>query len=378
MRAFITRHSLALTALAIALSVFLVACAVQSAQMTVGPTATPVPSPVPRHTPTATSTPRPASTTTPTPTSAPTLAPGAVGTLAASSQSRLDAAGVEPLCLRLQDTDSDGRGEWLGLYLQPADPPELMAFVLDGPRWHELNALEKEKHGLGGYPTCELDVRDVNVDGRPEILVWGHAEDSIDLLHIFVWDGTTYATLASFQGDAGVRLENADGDLADEVVVGYEAENDLAWEAIHTWDGANYVWTWERYRWFYLDRPHSYPTDTPEHAVISFYLAVDDRDLPGAYHLLTPGTRAAQPYEAWVVGFARTVAVEVGAVEETERSDDTAIVTAQVRAYDNRDGRVVATLWDVEWTTVLVEDGWRLRGATTKQLDSWEAPYYRR
>lgn len=295
-----------------------------------------------------------------------------------SAQSRLDAAGVEPLCLRLQDTDNDGRGEWLGLYLQPTDPPELMAFVLDGPTWHELNAVEKEKYGLGEYPTCELEVRDVNVDGRPEILIWGHAEDSIDLLHIFVWEGTSYTTVASFQGDAGVWLENADGDLADEVVVGYEAENDLAWEAVHTWDGANYVWTWERYRWFYLDRPHSYPTDTPQHAVISFYLAVDDRDLPGAYHLLTPGTQAAQPYEAWVVGFARTVAVEVGAVQETERSHDTAIVTAQVRAYDNQDGRVVATLWDVEWTTALVEDGWRLRGAATEQLDSWEAPYYRR
>jgi len=149
------------------------------------------------------------------------------------------------------------------------------------------------------------------------------------------------------------------------------------WEAVYTWDGANYAWTWERYAWFYLDRPHAYHTDTPEHAVISFYLALDDRDLPGAYGLLSASAQAAQPYETWAVGFATTVAAEVGAVHETARSGDSATVVAQVRAYDNVDGRVFATLWDVTWTVVHTEAGWRLVGATANQLDRWELPYYR-
>jgi hypothetical protein len=70
--------------------------------------------------------------------------------------------------------------------------------------------------------------------------------------------------------------------------------------------------------------------------------------------------------------------VEVGAVHELARSDeDTAVVAAQVRAYDNVDGRVIATLWDVDWTVVQTPDGWRLESADTAQLDQWESSYYR-
>lgn len=289
--------------------------------------------------------------------------------------------GIEPLCLRWEDTDGDGVPEWVGLYLRPGEPPQLTVFVLDGDTWYDLRPLEKEPgkkdYGLGEHSTCELDVRDVNADGRVEILVWGHAETSIDLLHIFVWNGTAYALLAPFEGKAGVRLENTDGDLADEVVVRYDAGSDLVWEAVHTWDGANYAWTWERYAWFYLDRPHAYHTDTPEHVVISFYLAVDDRDMPGAYGLLSSSARSAQPYETWAVGFVTTVAAEAGTVHELDRSEDTATVAALVRACDNVDGRVIVTLWDVAWKVVRAPDGWRLASGTATQLDSWESGYYR-
>jgi len=336
-------------------------------------TSTPVPSP----TLTSTLTPAPAPTPTPTPTPAPTLDPATALATIARGRARLEAAGVEPLCLRWEDADDDGEPEWIGLYVQPGEPPQLAAFVLDGEAWHDLRPLEKAKHGLGEYPTCELEVRDVNADGRVEILVWGHAEVSTDILHIFVWDGATYALLVSFEGKVGVRLENTDGDLADEVVVSYDAGGDLMWEAVYTWDGANYGWTWERYAWFYLDRPHAYRADTPEHAVISFYLAVDDRDLPGAYSLLSDSARAARPYEAWAVGFVTTIAAEVGAVHEFARDEYTATVAAQVRAYDNVDGRVIATLWDVEWTVVRMDAGWRLESSAAEQLDSWELSYYR-
>ncbi len=306
------------------------------------------------------------------------MSPTVVAQVIAKGQAHLRAANVEPLCLRWEDSDGDGAPEWLGMYLRPGEPPQLTAFVVDGDAWYDLRALEGEKYGLGQYPTCELDVRDINTDGRVEILVWGHAATSTVLLHIFVWDETAYALLASFEGEAGVRLENRDGDLADEVAVRYHVDSwdGLAWEAVHTWDGANYGWTWERYTWFYLDRPHAYRTDTPEHAVISFYLALDDRDIPGAYALLSDTARAAQPYEAWAFGYVTTVGAEVGLVHEISRVGDTAQVTAQVRAYDNVDGRVIATLWDVLWTVVRAPNGWRLESATANQLDRWEAEYY--
>jgi hypothetical protein len=341
------------------------------------PTSAPLPTSAPTFTPTSfpSSTPIPTWTLAPTltPTPAPTIDPAAVAAISARGLARMEAAGVEPLCLRWEDTNGDGEPEWVGLYFREGEPGRLMAFVLDGDAWHDLLPLEGEKHGLGEYPTCELEVRDANGDGRAEILVWGHAGTSTDLLHIFVWDGAAYVLLAPFEGEAGVRLENVDGDLADEVVVRYDAGVDLVWEQVFTWDGAHYGWTWERYAWRYLDRPHAYLTDTPEHVVISFYLAVDDHDVPGAYGLLSS---AAQPYEEWAAGFATTVAAEVGVVHEQNRDGGSAIVTCQVRAYDNVDGRVLATLWDVTWTTVRTAGGWRLESAAATQLDQWEARYY--
>jgi hypothetical protein len=319
----------------------------------------------------------PIPTLTPTPTAVPTLDAATVAAIIDAGQARLEARDVEPLCLRWEDTDADGQAEWVGLHLGPDDPVQLEAFVLDGDTWYDLQPLDGESHGLGEHPTCELEIRDTNADGRVEILVWGHAGASTDLLHIFAWDGAAYALLAPFEGKRGVRLENTDGDLIDEVVVGYDAGGDLVWEAVYTWDGSSYGWTWERYAWFYLHRPHVYRADTPEHAVVHFYLAIDDHDLRGAYDLLSSGAQASQSRDEWAVGFATTVGVEVGAVHEIDRSGDTATVVAQVRAYDNEDGRIIATLWDLEWTVVQTAGGWRLDGARTSLLDQWEMVYYR-
>lgn len=350
---------------------------------TLAPTLTPTPTHTitPISTKTPTPTPIPSSTPPPPPTPLPTLQPSAVETPIAKVQARLAQANVTPLCLRWEDTDLDGEPEWLGAYLQPGEPSQLKVFILDGETWHDLEAPPAEPgkvdYGLGQYPTCEIEVRDANVDGRAEIIIWGRAEESVDLLHLFVWDGASYRLLGAFVGDAGIRMQDADGDLADEISVRYKAGGGLVWEAVHIWDGANYGWSWERYDWFYLSRPHVYRTDTPERAVISFYLAINDRDLPGAYQLLSQTTQAEQPYETWALGFATTMAVEVGVVHEIERSDDAAVVAAQALSYDNVDGRVAARLWDVSWRVVQTADGWRCVSATTELLDSWDAPYYR-
>jgi hypothetical protein len=314
-------------------------------------------------------TPTPSVTSTP----APTIDPAAVSAISARGLARLEARGVEPLCMRWEDVDGDGSAEWVGLYFRE----RLMAFVLDGDVWYDLLSLEGGKYGLGEYATCGLEVRDVNADGRVEILVWGHAGTSIDILHIFVWDGMAYALVAPFEGEAGVRVENTDGDLVDEVIVRYDAGRDLVWEAVYTWDGKHYGWTWERYAWRYLDRPHVYLDDTPEHVVIFFYLAIDDHDFPAAYVLLSAEAQAAQPYEGWAAGFATTAAIEVGAVhEQGERSGGTATVAAQVRTYENVDGRIIASLWDVTWKAVQTSGGWRLVSVSGAELDRWEASYY--
>jgi hypothetical protein len=287
----------------------------------------------------------------------------------------LEGRAIDPLCLRWEDADDDGEPEWLGLYLRPAEPPRLEGFVRDGEDWHLLTSPGDNGEGLGTYATCEMEVSDINADGRTEVLIWGHTAGA-DLLHIFIWSDETYRLLASARGDAGIGLEETNGDLAQEIVARYEAGDGLAWEQVHTWDGTHYGWTWERYSWLYADYPHAYPTHTPARAVISFYLALDDRDLPTAYELLSATARADQSYEAWAAGFDTTLSVEVGTVNELERAGTAAKVTALVRSYDNVDGYVVAKLWDVNWSVTQADGAWRLEAATNEELDRWEAVYF--
>ncbi len=342
------------------------------------PTVAVPPSPTPTATSAPTATPLP---TAPAPTPAP-IAPTVDATQVVATieagQSALSAQQVEALCLRREDADGDGVPEWIGITSRRSEPPRLAAFVVgnDGT-WHDLAPHETSKYGLGVYPTCELSVRDINADGRPEVLVWGHAETSTTLLHVFVWDAGRYALLAAFEGPAGVRLENSDGDLADEIVVGYPKGADLVWEAVHTWDGSSYGWTWDRHRWRALDRPHAYSAATPEVAVISFYLALNDRDLPGAYRMLSASAQARSPYPEWALGYATTLRVEAGSVHEAGRSgESSAVVATLVRSYDNAEGRVLGRLWDVEWTLTREGELWRLDSVTADLLDQWEAVYY--
>jgi len=364
--------------LAICLSVLLAAC--MPAPVPTAPSSTPVPA---SSTPTVTAprpskTPKPPSVPTPIPsaTPAPTLNRTAVAETIEAGQASLASREIDPLCLRREDTDDDELPEWVGLYMRPAEPPQLQGFVLDGETWHLIRAPAEDKHGLGTSPTCELEVGDVNADGRTELLVWGHAAGDVDLLHVFVWGGGRYDLLASFRGDAGIEMVEVNGALPAEIVARYDAGAGLAWEQIHSWDGTHYGWTWERYTWLYADHPHAYRTDDPTRAVISFYLALNDRDLPGAYRLLSTAVEASQPYQSWAAGFDTMLAVEVGAVHQTRRAGDAATVNAQVRSYDNLDGYVVGRLWDVTWTLVREEGAWQLQHAANEQLDRWEAAYF--
>lgn len=324
-------------------------------------TLTPVPSLPPEQTPSATPD--------------PTLDPEDVADVVTAGQVSLEQRGIDPICLRWEDTDQDGEREWLGVYLRPGDPSKLEGFVLDGQMWHGLRAVEAERYGLGEYPTCELDVYDINVDGKVEITIWGHAETNIDLLHVFAWRGSSYDEIASFQGDAGLELADVNNDLIQEVIVRHNTGKRLAWETIHRWDGTDYVWNWERYRWLHADYPHAYLRDAPMHSVISFYLALDDRDLHGAYELLATEAKAAQPYQSWAGGFNTTLGVEVGSVLEVERTGGRATVTAQVRSYDNIDGYIMGRLWDITWSVIREGDVWLLDSARQEELSQWEAPY---
>jgi hypothetical protein len=308
----------------------------------------------------------------------PTVDRTAVAATISSGVDQIRAVDVELLCLRWEDVDGDGYAEWVGAYGRGSGDHRLGAFVIDGGVWHELAAVSESEYGLGGHPECRLEVRDTNLDGKVEILVWGRAESDIELLHLFAWDGTAYVLLAAFAGDGGIATEEKDGQLGEEIVVGHRVNADLVWQIVYAWDGVAYGWTWDRHAWFFATRPHAYDTTTAERAVISFYLALDDRDLPGAFRLLSDQSQRNTEYREWAAGFATTIGVEASSVQEIgSNPDGSRVVSAQVLARDNLDGRIVATWWDVVWTVVGTGAGWRLHSVETLRLDRRELEHPR-
>ena len=373
--------------LGLLLALLLTNCTLPLAPTTLPPS----PSATATVTPPPTETPTPLPTPTPEPTSTPTLIPPPDPTelpaLAETGAARLRAAvgDAELICFRHEDLTNDGLPEWLALLHQP-EAKRMSAFVLQGDNaiYTLLDAKPdpgKPYYGLGQYPTCEVEIRDVNADGRTEIAIFGHAERNLTLLHLYAWDEDDFRLVGAFQGDAGVFFEDRDGDLAEEILEGHRDTGapQLAWRVIFTWDGRTYGWTWDRWDWYFLERPHNYPTHRADYAVISFYLALNDRDIPGAYALLADSARAAQPYEAWAADFARTLRVDVSGVQRVAAASDEnqARVNAMVTAWDNADGLVTGQLWEVTWEARHTEAGWRLVTATTNLLDTWDAPYWK-
>ncbi len=351
--------------------------ATPTAPPTATATATIAPSPAP-PTPTATLTP------TPTPTPIPTPDVTAIQNLANTGRLTVGThiGDATLLCLRYEDTTGDGTPEWLAVAHQNTTPPRLSAFVLTADAYFPLEPASPEAGksdvGLGQYPTCEVEVRDVNADGRPEIAIFGHADRNETLLHLFAWNGEGYRRLGFFSGDAGVRFVNLDGDLEEEIWEGYRERSapSLAWYVIFTWEEQTYGWTTDRYGWYALNRPQTYPTHKPEYAVISFYLALNDRDLPGAYNLLSP--QEGRAYETWAHGFATTVRVGVGSVHTIPgtESENSARVAAMVTSWDNEGGVIIGRLWNTEWATVRTAGGWRLTRASAELLEEWTATYW--
>jgi len=344
------------------------------------PTATaPAPSPMPAPS----STLPPTSTASPTPEPAPD--PSQLQAAAETGMAALQKAAGEAdiLCMRYEDTDADGQPEWVALTQRRGSTTNrLDAFVLDNGIVYELPSAQPKPGapdvGLGEFATCEIEIRDVNVDGIPEIAIFGHAKGNETLLHLFAWEDDGYRRLGFFAGNAGVSFMDVDGDLEEEIWEGYRMQSapSIAWYVVYTWENNTYGWTSDTYGWYFDDRPQSYPTHLPDTAVIAFYLALNERDLPGAYELLLPQNRPS--YEEWAIGYATTLQVSAGDVHTIPAAtgESRSRVSAMVRAWDNERGVLVGRLWNVEWDTALTEDGWRLLTSTAELLDEWTVSYW--
>ncbi|MCJ7549435.1 MAG: hypothetical protein MUQ30_07120 [Anaerolineae bacterium] len=341
------------------------------------PTTTP---PIPAM-PSPTFPPAPAASPTPEPAPDPSQLQAVAETGMAALQEAAGEANI--LCMRYEDTDTDGQPEWVALtQRQGSTTNRLDAFVLDDGIVYELPSAQPKPGapdiGLGEFATCEIEIRDVNVDGMPEIAIFGHAKGNETLLHLFAWEDDGYRRLGFFSGNAGVSFMDLDGDLEEEIWEGYRMQSapSIAWYVVYTWENNTYGWTSDAYGWYFDDRPQSYPTHLPDTTVIAFYLALNERDLPGAYELLLPQSRPS--YEEWAIGYATTLQVSAGDVHTIPAAtgESRSRVSAMVRAWDNERGVLVGRLWNVEWDMTLTEDGWRLLTSTAELLDEWPVSYW--
>jgi len=341
-------------------------------------TATP---PAPTPIPSPTLPPAPAASPTPEPALGASQLQAVVERGTAALQETAGEANI--LCMRYEDTDADGQPEWVALTeRQGSTTNRLEAFVLDDGIVYELPSAQPKPGaaamGLGEFATCEIEIRDVNVDGMPEIAIFGHAKGNETLLHLFAWEDDGYRRLGFFSGNAGVSFMDVDGDLEDEIWEGYRMQSapSIAWYVVYTWENNTYGWTSDTYGWYFDDRPQSYPTHLPDTAVIAFYLALNERDLPGAYEMLLPQNRPS--YEEWAIGYATTLQVSAGDVHTipAETGGSSSRVSAMVRAWDNDRGVLIGRLWNVEWDTTLTENGWRLLTSTAELLDEWSVSYW--
>ncbi len=290
---------------------------------------------------------------------------------------RLREQGVEPHCLWWQDTDDDDENEWLALYLDTrGDRPVLAGLVLDGETVHPLDT--EGEAGLGDYPTCDVQFEDLTGDAQHEILVFGRTEAQHHRLHLFHWAEGSYQVIGSFEGDAGIWLEDATADLAKDIIVGQRTDSDnLDIQRIYTWDQGGFSQQRERYALHTINRPQTYDLSTPTSSVIYLYLALGDRDVLGAYEFLTPRNQAGRSKDDWRQAFATTLSVEVSQPEMLSETDDQAEVQVQIRAVDNENGQVVARTYHVTWQTQRQGARWLLDQSERTELEEEFLPYYR-
>jgi len=312
-------------------------------------------SPTAPATATVAATPRP---TTPTPVA--TVSLPSIDPLLSSWR----AAGMEPFCLQLADTDGDGQKEWLGLIEgRGGEVVGIRGFVLDDGRLHMLGGQgESAASGatLGDDPLCQLSVRDLNADGLAEIAAAGQRQDGSKQLSVFVWDEAgAYRLVAQFGGSERAELQDDDRNGVAEVVVANRAGPGVALEEISAWDGRQYVSSFSRY----VQAPAFQgvlPSGTPEQALIGFYLSLQRQDMAAAYEFLSPAMRQRQGYEPFLLSAAAVARFDLGEVRRGEPAGDAVTLTGPLQVHKIANGRAQQERYSGEWRLLQTEAGWRI------------------
>jgi hypothetical protein len=279
-------------------------------------------------------------------------------------------AGVEPYCLQRADVNNDGEQEWVGLAeARDVTSSRVVGFVQQGASLLPLGPgasagdLASKAFVVADVPSCEVLIRDVNIDGLAEILVFGDRADGSRQLSIFAWDGKgAYGLLASFAG-SGVRIEGLSADSAATITVRNRLSLGVLLEETSGWSGKSFVSIGSRYI-SDADYAGSYPTGTAEQALIAFYLNLQRRDLASAYKLLSPAMRQRQTYDQFIQSVAGVGSFELGQISVVQSDAAQATLRAALILRSVSDAQASVEPFAAEWRMVRTEAGWRVDGVS--------------
>lgn len=148
------------------------------------------------------------------------------------------------------DLNNDGESELVLDFNDAGDPDKsgmagIAILVRDGDDYRKTWEVRPSSEG----GAADVLVRDINMDGVLEVLLYKSTEDRAHhSLHIFAWNGTRYASLSADGEEAFVstyyppEVRNVDSTDLEEVVV---FKDDLSSQrlkaVIYRWDGEAYV-----------------------------------------------------------------------------------------------------------------------------------------
>ncbi|MFH1485909.1 MAG: VCBS repeat-containing protein [Chloroflexota bacterium] len=349
----------------LALSILVVDCGQPTpTPTTVIPSATPVVAPTPTATTIATFKP-----VLPTPTRvlpSPTPVPATPASLPTLSPETVDVREYLPRKAEIveavqADVDQDGIPELIVLFMEGEFLRQAKAMVL---RQTPAGVAAHYLKGNLGYSAIALTVRDVNKDGRPEIVVGDGPRALYFFLNIYRWQDGSYRAIGEFFGDGGAWLEDLDGDSVFEVLVGnrWHDRSQLREEVTYRWSARadKYLEEEKRLEFAYgVPTPHEYPEQT----VLTYYLAIDKGNYSKAYSYLAPSFQATISFDEFRAGFAATRRVNVNKLEVRADYATIATIAVEFTAWDEVHGKLTRQRFSGGWLLEKQAGEWKLMEA---------------
>lgn len=149
------------------------------------------------------------------------------------------------------DLDNDGASETVLAFNSEDhayEPGNGGAVVVDDPTDHQPKTTWDMRPPSGGR-LREIAIRDINVDGVLEVLLYKSTEDQTrHYLHIFAWNGASYAYLSTNGEEAVIsayyppEVRNVDSGEAEELLLFVEVgSSERLRTIVYHWDGESYA-----------------------------------------------------------------------------------------------------------------------------------------